>query len=563
VEPSFQRGGSPPPLEVFQPGVGWVRVERPRPRRPRFALLRRFPVTAAIGLAILVLYALQHGLARGPDWSWVIIRLGAVRSDLVLEEGELYRLITAAFLHGGLLHIGLNGLAFVQLSLLCEHIYGSWRLLVVYFLSAIGGTLCSATFMPMPSVGASGAILGLAGLLLGTSWFGQDRWRAELRRLLGRRLLYGVLLTFALGLGIQLFWIPIIDNVGHLGGLLTGLAAAAVYRWPDRPPGPATRSLGAGLTLVAAAAFGWMAVDGGEAAERVYADTFDVLEAQLEEAGGSYGAEVAAQLADLYRMAGRDRELERVYARWLDLAPDDPRVKNDLAWFLLTRPRAERRDPARAVDLAAEAVAAVEAELQQLPAWRPWRRSELRLHRVIFLDTLAKALRDAGRVEEAERKDAELRLLADALGPASPNALHVLATSYRRSGERQQALQPAKRLVRVAPRLGVPLWGELVLEARPDDVEALESVLLRLRGLREAFEDEMRAETSLLYRPEYADLLAVEARLLEALGRPAEAVAPAAQALALTPAEATEKRAERVELAGRVRTAAGAAGAGE
>src|SRR5262249_56428754 len=72
-----------------------------------------------------------------------------------IREGEYWRLVTSMFLHGGLLHLALNGWALFQLGSLLELLMGSRRMLLIYFASGVAGSLASATFTQAPSVGAS------------------------------------------------------------------------------------------------------------------------------------------------------------------------------------------------------------------------------------------------------------------------------------------------------------------------------------------------------------------------------------------------------------------------
>src|SRR5690606_35881372 len=92
-----------------------------------------------------------------------------------VEQGEWYRMITAAFLHEQVWHIGLNMLALWILGSSLEPVMGRWRFLLLYLLSALGGSAASLLVMPTVDVaagvagqigyGASGAVFGLFGAL--------------------------------------------------------------------------------------------------------------------------------------------------------------------------------------------------------------------------------------------------------------------------------------------------------------------------------------------------------------------------------------------------------------
>jgi len=137
----------------------------------------------------------------------------------IAVQGEWYRLITAAFLHGGLLHIGFNMYVLYLLGPVLERALGSARFLLLYLMAALGGSVASyATSAPNTlSVGASGAVFGLMAALL----------------VVGRRFRHDVgqvamllAINFAIG-----FIIPGIDWRAHLGGALTGAAMAAVMAY--------------------------------------------------------------------------------------------------------------------------------------------------------------------------------------------------------------------------------------------------------------------------------------------------------------------------------------------
>ena len=143
----------------------------------------------------------------------VLIRYGAKVNELIMA-GEVYRLLTSAFLHGDLTHILFNMYALFALGKLVEEAMGTARFLIVYFISALGGGLMSFFFTPNVSVGASGAIFGLLGAVLVLALLGKSG--------VNRRMFPRILLL----LGINLFSgfsSSTIDNFGHIGGLLAGI----------------------------------------------------------------------------------------------------------------------------------------------------------------------------------------------------------------------------------------------------------------------------------------------------------------------------------------------------
>jgi membrane associated rhomboid family serine protease len=137
------------------------------------------------------------------------------------------RLVTGAFLHGGLLHIGMNMFVLLDIGPVVEELFGSARYLFLYMACAVGGSACSTFFGKGPSVGASGAILGLIGLLIAVT---TKRSGANIQAMRSR-LISWVVTIFAFGL-----LVPGIDNWGHFGGLATGFVLGKFFA--DRVPEP-------------------------------------------------------------------------------------------------------------------------------------------------------------------------------------------------------------------------------------------------------------------------------------------------------------------------------------
>ena len=93
--------------------------------------------------------------------------LGAKWSPYIVQYGQWWRLITAGFLHGGLIHILMNGWAMLQLGRNVDVIYGSARYLIIFFAGTVGGFYLSTIISPGSlSVGASAGLCGLVGSLI-------------------------------------------------------------------------------------------------------------------------------------------------------------------------------------------------------------------------------------------------------------------------------------------------------------------------------------------------------------------------------------------------------------
>ena len=95
-----------------------------------------------------------------------LVLFGA-KDPSILLYGEWWRLITAGFLHGGILHILMNSWVLFDVGAQMEETFGTARYLVVYFVSTITGYMASLWWAPtVPSIGASAAIMGLVGAMI-------------------------------------------------------------------------------------------------------------------------------------------------------------------------------------------------------------------------------------------------------------------------------------------------------------------------------------------------------------------------------------------------------------
>jgi membrane associated rhomboid family serine protease len=138
--------------------------------------------------------------------------------------GEIWRLWTYQFLHGNALHIFFNSYALLSLGPTAEDVYGSAKMPVLYWVTGVCAGIMSVVMRVLlqfgpgwesrvaPSVGASGAIFGLIGLLVGHTFRRGGTQGANLRAFLVRWALYGLLIGM----------LPGIDNAAHIGGLGSG-----------------------------------------------------------------------------------------------------------------------------------------------------------------------------------------------------------------------------------------------------------------------------------------------------------------------------------------------------
>jgi membrane associated rhomboid family serine protease len=154
-----------------------------------------------------------------------LLNFGAKFPIAILRYGQWWRLVTAGFLHGGLLHIGMNMWVLFDVGAQVEEVYGGPRLLVIYFLGSVFGFLVSTFFSAALSVGASAGLMGMIGAMiaLGVRNRHTSMGRA-IRGMYVRWVVYILILGVLPGLHI--------DNAAHIGGLAAGYAVAYVAGTP-------------------------------------------------------------------------------------------------------------------------------------------------------------------------------------------------------------------------------------------------------------------------------------------------------------------------------------------
>ncbi|WP_322069615.1 rhomboid family intramembrane serine protease [Paraburkholderia bannensis] len=203
---------------------------------------------------IVVFFLLWHG--AGPDGlnNYRLLDWGANFAPLTLT-GEPWRLLTSAFLHGSWTHLLLNMYMLVVLGSVLERVVGSARFGAIYLLSALGGSLLSAFWhgyhevnglqyalgtviptggiRPVVSVGASGALMGLAGAAAFWAMFQRANATDEaVERVSGSAIAQVLVINLVYG-----FITSGIDQAAHIGGVITGFVAAGLL-FPWRPVSP-------------------------------------------------------------------------------------------------------------------------------------------------------------------------------------------------------------------------------------------------------------------------------------------------------------------------------------
>ena len=177
----------------------------------------------AVNVMVFVAMVMAGGSISDPS-SKLLMQWGANTAPLTLSD-QWWRLITYMFLHGGIVHIGLNMWCLWSLGGLAESLYGHEMFLLVYLLSGVGGGIASAWWHPYGvSVGASGAIFGIAGALIASLKLGEFS--------LPGGMVAGYLRSILLFAGYSLVFGFIggggIDNAAHMGGFLVGAMMGAL-----------------------------------------------------------------------------------------------------------------------------------------------------------------------------------------------------------------------------------------------------------------------------------------------------------------------------------------------
>ena len=204
---------------------------------PRSAPGTYFLLAVNIGV---FLWMILHGVSANKPTVEQLTYYGANNASLIIDHGQWYRLVTATFVHIGLLHIGSNMWCLWNLGLLGEPLIGPFGLVAVYILTGVAGNLLSLAFTVISlhstgdttqytfgvEAGASGAVFGIAGILivllsnqrLPIPWPELKRLRTSVIRFAAINLVIGFsTMTPVLGSFVR------IDNSAHIGGFLSGM----------------------------------------------------------------------------------------------------------------------------------------------------------------------------------------------------------------------------------------------------------------------------------------------------------------------------------------------------
>lgn len=149
--------------------------------------------------------------------------LGATGTLMIRDVGW-WTLVSANYLHGGILHIFFNMFAFYQIAPLITRLFGSYRFFAIYTISGIGGFLVSYLMGTPLTIGASAALCGLIGAAL---YYGKSR-----SGLFGDAI-YKQVGGWAIFIILIGFFMPQINNAAHIGGMVCGALTAMVLGYSE------------------------------------------------------------------------------------------------------------------------------------------------------------------------------------------------------------------------------------------------------------------------------------------------------------------------------------------
>jgi membrane associated rhomboid family serine protease/Flp pilus assembly protein TadD len=287
-----------------------------------------------LGANVMVFIAMV--LASGPSLDFtgeVMVHFGANYGPLTLS-GQWWRLLTYMFLHGGLMHIAFNMWCLWDLGALCESLYGRWTFAAIYFITGIAGGLASMGWNPgVLTVGASGAIFGLAGALISSFYLGEFS--------VPRVAIQGTLRSLLFFVGFNVLFgsfVPGIDNACHAGGLVSGLMVGALIARLAPQHDKPLRRVGVVLFMVlivggsAVGIYRWrgsgihysLGLNAGRNVDRMIGELQKKVQQSPQDASAHY------TLAHAYFAKGQFSDGENELKRVLDLQPENSRARMEL-----------------------------------------------------------------------------------------------------------------------------------------------------------------------------------------------------------------------------------------
>lgn len=183
------------------------------------------PIVTYIIMAVCIILFILMELSGGSTNSQILLKYGA-NLDILVKNGEYYRLFTCIFLHIGIMHLICNMYSLYVIGREVESLFGKVKYIIIFILSGIFGSIMSIAFTHNTiSAGASGAIFGLLGALL---YFGIN-YRTYLGEAIKRTIIPIIVVNLIIG-----FFAEGIDLAAHIGGLVGGVLVSMMVGVPDK-----------------------------------------------------------------------------------------------------------------------------------------------------------------------------------------------------------------------------------------------------------------------------------------------------------------------------------------
>jgi rhomboid protease GluP len=211
----------------------------------RFTTFVILLINFGLYIAMMVLSS-RLGMGSGFDMDGnILLAFGGKYGPAISGQGQWWRLITAGFLHGGLLHILMNSWAMFDLGAQVEQLYGTSRYVVFYIFTTITGFLASLLWSPGLSIGSSAGIFGLIGAMIAYGVRDRSGFGEAVRSMYIRWAIYGLIFGLIGFFGV--------DNAAHIGGIAGGFAIGYVAGTPKLITNATEKAwnVAAGLALAA------------------------------------------------------------------------------------------------------------------------------------------------------------------------------------------------------------------------------------------------------------------------------------------------------------------------
>jgi membrane associated rhomboid family serine protease/Flp pilus assembly protein TadD len=337
---------------------GGVPAGSPSPMTPRRVPYRPPFTFTLIGLNVLVFAAMvATGVPvtypNNAQYNAQLLKWGANFGPLSLD-GQPWRIFTSNYVHIGLAHLAVNMWSLWQVGRLAERIFGGWPYLLIYTACGLAGSLASLYWSPIRvSAGASGAVFGIVGALIGALYLGKLPIPKPAQQALLKNLVIVAIINLGYGASVSG-----IDNSAHIGGLVIGLALGSILAPQLMEPKEQRQAherllfIGAAVVLMAFGAYvkkvnGYVA-SLGSAGQAIHQGHLDQAISTLEGAVSRNPKNKAALsfLGNAYLQKKDYSKAEATLKRALQLDPNDASAKYNLG---LTYAGMERYEEARQI----------------------------------------------------------------------------------------------------------------------------------------------------------------------------------------------------------------------